>query len=423
MDLKRRLARLDQLSRRRQGTEGTGSAGDTGRERRPEDVATLCQQLGLTAREHGGETLWQRDYRDGDPSLPARFQTELPDLQAIFTRETPADLRPTELLFCDTETTGLAGGTGSLAFLIGCAWWEEDRFRIRQYFLSGPGQEGPILAALAELAASFRGLVTFNGNSFDLPLLRTRAMLARLHDPFVDLASWDLLPAVRRLWGRALPDCCQQTLESTVCGRERGPGDIDGARIPHTYFQYLRQGRIALLDKVLEHNRRDLTGMADILLAVLTRAVRLTEPIPAANNESRVSWTDAWSNARILETRHETALATDWIVHALSSAGWSQDGVLPSVFTEIFCRDVVRLLKRSARWRLLDALLFAALARFGDRPWLHQEAAILHEHRLHHLDTALYHAERLGDQTRLARVQRKLAARVAPALTPPDSPA
>jgi len=422
VDLKRRLARLDKLSRRCRDSAADSLADDGELEQRPEAKATLCRQLGLTAQVQGEESVWQRDYLDHDPSLPARFRSQHPDLQAVFTREAPADIRPDELLFCDTETTGLAGGTGSLAFLIGCAWWENGRFRIRQYFLPGPGQEAPILAAMTELAASFRGLVTFNGNSFDLPLLRTRALLGRLPDPFGHLVSWDLLPAVRRLWGRALPDCRQQTLETTVCGRERGPGDIDGARIPQTYFQFLRQGRITLLANVLEHNRRDMSGMAEILLAVLERAARLSRPIRAAPSESGVSWTDAWANARVLENRHETALASDWFVYALTTTGWSEGCELPSACTETFCRDGVRLLKRTARWRLLAALLGAALARYGDQPWLHYEAAILFEHRLLDLATALYHAEKLGDPNRLARVQRKLATKASPANASPDFP-
>ena len=133
--------------------------------------------------------------------------------------EVPAGLRWCDIVFLDVETTGLAGGTGTLVFLVGVAWWTADgALEVRQLFLPGPGREAPLLAELARVAARFRVVATYNGASFDLPLLRTRARLARRRDPFRHLVSWDLLVAARRCWGRRLPDCRQQTIETTVCG-------------------------------------------------------------------------------------------------------------------------------------------------------------------------------------------------------------
>ena len=411
MDLKKRLAQFDRLARRqrRQDEDTSRTVATGGVVLGPDAMANVGRELGLTAVEGETGTLWKRLYR------PVSGLTEpavLPRLDAIFTRPAPSGLLPEELLFLDTETTGLAGGTGSLAFLVGCGWWTRRGFQVGQFFLPGPGQETPLLVALAVLARSFRVVVTFNGNGFDLPLLRTRALLARLCDPVGDLVSWDLLPAVRRLWGRRLPNCRQQTLETKVCRRPRNADDVDGSQIPGIYFRYLREGDFQRLQEVLRHNRRDMEGMAAILQAVADRARALADVEPAAGGPVRLAWEDAWSNGRIWEARGEPHLAGIWLERALDLAGLGASGRLPAAAPESFCGDAVRILKRTHSWVRVESVLLAALQRFGSRPWLHREAAILYEHRLVRLEHAWVHAKFLADPVRLDRLGRKLASSV-----------
>ncbi len=406
VDLKKRLARFDRLSTRPSLPAGE----DEGQVRlgtAPEREAAMAaagRELGLLARPQAGGTLWLRDH-PVLPHLPA--PRGLPPLEGIFPRAVPPDLQAGDLLFLDTETTGLAGGTGSLVFLVGCAWWHARGFQVQQFFLPGPGCEGPLLAAIGDLAARFRAVVTFNGNVFDLPLLRTRALLARRPDPCAGLESLDLLPAARRLWGRRLPDCRQQTLESEVCGRRRGAGDIDGAQIPQVYFRFLQEGDLGLLPNVLRHNRRDMEGMARIFLEIAARAADLARP-PDSGPAAGRPWEDAWANGRLCEMRGRHAAAAAWLAVALQRAGWSSGRDLPAEIPASCCLDALRLWKRGRDWQAVEALLLAALRRFGDLPRLHREAAMLYEHRLGRLEVAWRHARALGEPGRLSRLSRKL---------------
>jgi uncharacterized protein YprB with RNaseH-like and TPR domain len=407
VDLKKRLARFDRLSTRRslhpsgEDAEPVRSADAKDRE---EIMAAAGRELGLLARPRAGGNLWLREH----PVLPHLAAPDgLPPLGSIFPRGLPHDLQAGDLLFLDTETTGLAGGTGSLVFLVGCAWWHAGGLQVRQLFLPGPGCEGPLLEALADLATRFRAVLTFNGNVFDLPLLRTRALLARRPDPCGGLKSLDLLPAARRLWGRRLPDCRQQTLENEVCGRRRGAGDIDGAQIPQVYFRFLQEGEIGLLPNVLRHNRRDMEGMARIFLAIAERAAGLALP-PDPEQTADLPWEDAWANGRLCEMQGRHAAAAAWLAAALRRAGWSPGRDLPREVPAVCCLDALRLWKRRRDWPAVEALLLASLRRFGDLPRLHREAAMLYEHRLGRLDAAWRHARALGEPGRLSRLSRKL---------------
>jgi uncharacterized protein YprB with RNaseH-like and TPR domain len=133
------------------------------------------------------------------------------------------------LLFLDLETTGLAGGAGTYAFLVGCGWFDGATFRLRQFFLSNFGAERALLESVAELAAGTACVVTYNGKSFDLPLMETRFVLQRMPTPFADMPHVDMLHPARRLWREDDVECRLTNLERTLCGRER-EGDVPGSR-------------------------------------------------------------------------------------------------------------------------------------------------------------------------------------------------
>jgi uncharacterized protein YprB with RNaseH-like and TPR domain len=176
-------------------------------------------------------------------------------------------LAPASAVFIDTETTGLTTGTGTLAFLIGVGFFVADRFTIRQYFVPGFAAEEGCLAALASDLAPFSSLVTFNGGSFDVPLLEARYIASRLRPPFGRLAHVDLLPAARRLFRRRVGSCRLADLEASVLGFGRH-GDVPGEMIPRLYLEYLRSGDARPLAVVFRHNERDLLSMAALLGAL-----------------------------------------------------------------------------------------------------------------------------------------------------------
>jgi len=168
------------------------------------------------------------------------------------------------LLFLDLETTGLAGGAGTYAFLVGCAWFEREAFVVRQFMLTAFTAEAALLGAVEQLASRFGSLVTYNGKSFDVPLLENRLALHRMPGRLPDLPHVDLLHPARRLWSdpAGSPGGCRLVaLESTHCGYER-VGDVPGFEIPGRYFDFVRTGVAEPLAAVLEHNRLDLLTLA-----------------------------------------------------------------------------------------------------------------------------------------------------------------
>ncbi|HTV56257.1 MAG TPA: ribonuclease H-like domain-containing protein [Terriglobia bacterium] len=168
---------------------------------------------------------------------------------------------PSRLIFLDTETTGLAGGTGSCAFLIGIGTCESTGFKLRQLFLRDYTDERGALTALAEALKACEGLVTFNGKAFDVPLLETRYTLSRLQSPFRRLLHLDLLHPARRLWKLRLESCQLTHLEKEILGISR-EGDVPGSEIPGIYFDYLRSGDARGLQPVFFHNALDVISLA-----------------------------------------------------------------------------------------------------------------------------------------------------------------
>ncbi len=175
-----------------------------------------------------------------------------------------ASLDLARTVFVDTETTGLAGGTGTYAFLVGLGHFDGPRFVVRQLFMEDYGGEEALLHALAELLEPFSAVVTFNGRVFDLPLLETRFLMSRRPFPLRGALHLDLLFPARRLWKERLESCALSNLEAEVLGVER-EDDVPGWMIPSLYFDYLRGRDPRPLVRVFEHNRLDILSMATLL--------------------------------------------------------------------------------------------------------------------------------------------------------------
>jgi uncharacterized protein YprB with RNaseH-like and TPR domain len=221
------------------------------------------------------EKLWERHRRHG--SVYISDLAELPDdLLHPLSAGTVASAHPTRWAFLDTETTGLAGGTGTCAFLVGVGAIEPSGFRLRQFLMRDYDEEPSMLARLAEHLARFDVLVTYNGKSFDQPLLETRFRMCRGRgappDPFDRMEHLDLLFGARRLWKLRLESCRLVELENQILGVER-EGDIPGSMIPQCYFDYLHTGQAAKLVSILEHNAIDILSLA-CLTAIVPFAFR-----------------------------------------------------------------------------------------------------------------------------------------------------
>jgi uncharacterized protein YprB with RNaseH-like and TPR domain len=217
------------------------------------------------------EKLWERHRRHG--CVYISDLAELPaDLLDPLSAGAIARAHPGKWAFLDTETTGLAGGTGTYAFLIGVGSIEAAGFRLRQFFMRDYGEEASLLSRLAEYLAPFDVLITYNGKAFDQPLLETRFRMVRARHPFDRMEHLDLLFGARRLWKLRLESCRLVDLENRILGVER-QGDLPGEMIPYCYFEYLRTRTAFRLVPIFHHNALDILSLA-CLTAIVPLAFR-----------------------------------------------------------------------------------------------------------------------------------------------------
>jgi uncharacterized protein len=343
---------------------------------------------------------------------------------------------PVRAVFLDLETTGLSGGAGTVAFLVGCGWFDLGAFQVRQFLLTSHAAERALLAAVADFFGGCELIVTYNGKTFDVPVMETRWAFHRIEMPLHGIPHFDMLHPARRLWrrrtsrtrphpaafGRTPPhpdDGCRLTsLERTLLNMQR-VGDVPGFEIPGRYFRFLRTGDAGPLEPVLEHNRLDLLSLA----AVTARAARMAQN----GHESCRDESEALALGRI----YERAERFDRAEACFRRAAVSPD---PDVQGEAWCRLAVRY-RRERRfaeaadcWRAVVALTESlSVRRRGSLGELRQVAvealAIHHEHRERDLagarEMALF-ALREGDarrapgiRHRIARLERKLAGKAA----------
>jgi len=211
------------------------------------------------------------------------------------------------VVFLDTETTGLSGGTGTFAFLVGVGAFQNPNpklqasnfklqtpdpslhaehpisnhelpitnypsptFVLRQFFLRSPGEEPAMLHALAEWLDTFDALVSFNGRGFDLPLLASRFQLARMRPRILRAPHLDLLTPARRVWRGRLESCKLKTLERDILDVWREQDDVDGSEIPYMYMDYIRSGDAGEMPRVLYHNAVDVLSMVSLSTRLIT---------------------------------------------------------------------------------------------------------------------------------------------------------
>ncbi|MFO7889006.1 MAG: ribonuclease H-like domain-containing protein [bacterium] len=209
-------------------------------------------------------TTYSRDQLNGKNLLNELEKLENKGFALAAKDKNLLDFNPRKTLFVDTETTGLAGGTGTVPFLIGIGYFSDQGFCIDQYMMRDYHEEAALLHALESRFQEAEFIVSYNGKSYDLNILSTRLILNRIDSYLNDLHHFDLLHTVRRIWGARLRDCSLTNIEQKILKFFRDD-DIPGYLIPHVYFDYINSGNGQKMIQVFEHNRLDI-----LTLAVLT---------------------------------------------------------------------------------------------------------------------------------------------------------
>jgi len=243
-----------------------------------------------------------RDYIHGQIGL--RISTTPQTIAEWAGDQKIAEQNPESMVFLDTETSGLAGGTGTFAFLIGAGRYTQDGFHLAQFFMRDPLEEPSMLLALEDFLAPCQTIVSFNGKAFDVPLLDTRYTLQGWKSPFKNLGHVDLLHLSRRLWRDRLPSRTLANLEVQILHTARTDEEIPGWMIPQIYFDYLRDGDARPLQRVFYHNSMDVVSLA----ALLNHTSSLLEdPFSQPTNE----YIDLAAVGRLLEDLGHTERATE----------------------------------------------------------------------------------------------------------------
>ncbi|MDH4209127.1 MAG: GNAT family N-acetyltransferase, partial [Anaerolineae bacterium] len=268
--------------------------------------------------------------------------------------------------FLDVETTGLAGGAGTYAFLVGLGWFEGGDFRLRQLFMRDYSEERALISLLEDTLASLSGIVSFNGKAFDVPLLESRFILSRRRFPLSSAPHLDLLHTARRLWRLRLESCRLSHLETEILGLQR-EGDVPSYLVPQLYFDYLRYGRAEPLKGVFYHNAQDILSLA--ALTSLSCA-SFEEPLgfPANRGEDLYSLSRLYTDLRLGEQAETTLRA-------------ALDTPLPEDLRRQAVYHLSFLLKRQERWKEAEELWQLAMAEDHGLLYPFEELAKYYEHR------------------------------------------
>jgi len=333
----------------------------------PPGAARLADILGATpSRNKFGEHLllrrWFSESIGGDAPEGRLSETAL----RLLAPEAPASAAdPEQWLFLDTETTGIVGGTGTYPFLIGVAWWDAGGLQVEQFFMREHSEEHSVLVALAERMAKRRVLVTFNGKTFDWPLLETRYNMTRIIRAVAPRAHFDFLHPARNLWRLRLGSARLSELEKHVLGWNRG-ADLMSEFIPQIYFDYLRGGSPDPLVPIFHHNQMDLRGLAGL-------ALRTIEVLGDPEQHGRDAL-ELFGASRICERRGETVRARTLYERSIASE-------LPPETERAARKFLARLAKRNGDHPAACALWEKMLGASREGFEAYEQLAIHYERR------------------------------------------
>jgi uncharacterized protein len=316
-------------------------------------------------------------------------------------RRTRAALEnPEKWLFLDTETTGLAGGTGTYAFLVGLAWWDAGGLQVEQMFLRDFSEEHSLLQELAERLAERPVLVTFNGKAFDWPLLENRFTMTRAIRVPQLAAHLDLLHPARALWkfrlgSVRLVELERQVLDPARLGWHR-EDDVVSAMIPQLYFDFLRNGTGYPLVGVVKHNQMDLRGLA----ALFGRINSLLDA--GENGYGETDSLDLFGLSKFLHRKGEKELAHSACSRAL-------DAGLPTGFRLKATRDLAMMAKRRGERERAAELWLELTGDRDDGAYACEQLAMHFERHARDYARAMEFAQ-LG----LSKIERQIGRRRAP---------
>lgn len=276
------------------------------------------------------------------------------------------DLDIRQSLFFDTETTGLEMGAGTYIFLAGFGYFEDRGFVVEQYFMRDFPEEPAVMNQIRELLGRFRFIITFNGKTYDWPLLENRFIVNRLTFPVQNPPHLDLLHIARRLYKTRLPDCRLTSIESEILGFHR-MDDLPGALMPQMYYRYLRSRDARFIHKAFAHNSHDIVSLAAMAAEIVKF---LNEPSPDARWKGK----DMYAMARIHETAGDWEPASKAFREALSLG-------LDSEFYVDALKRLSLILKRSERWPEAVQIWEVMIRTCGSQdPFAYEELAKYYEH-------------------------------------------
>ena len=293
-------------------------------------------------------------------------------LSAVFGIPFPRDYRHEDVLFLDTETTGLSGGAGTVAFQIGIGYFEKNRFVTEQYLMKSYAQESLMLEDLSRKLRRFRVLCTFNGKSFDVPLLQSRFTMQRIDPGCLPALHADVLYPARRLWKLRLKRCTLSALEEDLLNVHR-VDDLPGAEVPQTYFRFLEDGNFEPLERILEHNRQDIVSLAQLYFLICRHTT---------NPEGVTDQQDLFSLAKEYQ-REGDRPSSKKCYRMLSSTA-----LRPEAYQALAGME-----KQDGRYRQAIALYQTMVSRGEQTVSACEALAKLYEHNEHNLSYALHYTE------------------------------
>jgi len=284
-------------------------------------------------------------------------------------------------LFLDLETTGLSGGVGVVPFLVGLAYFQEDRFRVSQFFLGDLAEEEPFIRELERFfnQMAFRSVVTFNGKAFDLPLLETRFILHRTALPLSGLPHLDFLFSARSLWSHKHESCRLNHLAQQILEADRQE-DIPSAEIPQRYFEFLRTGEFSLVEPILYHNQEDLLS----LLGVVISGAAMFSDEEEGRIDPEADAMDLYGAARLLERTGENERSARFMRRAL-------EGQLSGEVAALARMKLAAHFKKNRDWERAISLWQEMTPL--NRLTCYRELAIYYEHRERDYEKARQAAE------------------------------
>ena len=377
MDLKERLEKISQLQEHINKINSLTEKSDK-KEKKEKGVRIDEILSGMFVKTPFGESFvcenfFPYDFRCGEIILSQIFKSSTHKLSHLVgdKRVDNIDIRKT--VFLDTETTGLSGGAGTFAFLIGLGYFTDDQFCVRQYFMRDYDEEQAHLSALNELLLKFENVVTYNGKSFDLPLMESRFIMSGIEMNLKDPAHLDLLYPVRRLWKKRLENCSLSTVERDILGVYR-ENDVPGYLVPEIYFRYLKTKDAREIKGVFDHNLQDILS-----LVVLTAKINdfFREPL-----NDTISPLDIYSLGKIYDKRKEYTKSTFYYNEALKY-DLSREDYLETL------RLVSFAYKRQGKWMEAEKAWKDAIDKSQEFIYYpHEELAKYYEHQLRDYEKA-----------------------------------